>query len=353
VSALSRELTEGPQPNKNKYPPRLHHGASEKPSRYNPSDLGRILRSGNYPVEIDYVAISFPVRKVYDYQDVFWHERISTARASMPSSLSSKVLMGQGTVNISYQLKSSGQIGYVMFNPSTIVYGKKSPNAATLPETLSIIEDVLDIVERHVEIGGSRDAVKLSRIDLCATFSPVSNIQQLLMTANKFTLTPRSKNNCYSSKKGYETVRNQLKRRTVSIYDKSLQSRLKTPTLRIEVSLKREALKDLCPTISNLEEELCRKMFTSNVDPWISAFGSLPHLPLYSIQQSPKDFDLLLRLIGWAYLEECGIPQRMTEYDRRRMREFKKKYPFEVLSDLLVPKPDTDQSELPDESGGS
>ena len=353
MSALSRELTEGPRPNKNKYPPRLHHGALEKPSRYNPADLGRILKSGNYPLEIDHVAMSFPVRSVRDFKDPFWMARTLTGANSLPTGLSAVVPMECGSVNVTYKQNANGRIGYVVFNPSTILYGRWTPNAATLAETKTIINNVLDTVEAHLELGGSRDEILLSRIDLCSTFSPVTNTQQLLLTAHKTTLTPRSKNVLYRSKRGLESVQNKLKRRTVSICDKSLQSRLKTPTLRIEVSLKRATLKDLCPTLATLDEPLCQTMFNTMVGSWITAIGELPHIPLYDIQGSPKDFDQLCWLVGMAYLDEWGIPQRMTEHERRKMREFKKKYPFEVLTDLLVPRPDADPSELPDESGGS
>jgi hypothetical protein len=108
VSALSRELTEGPRPNKKKYPPRLHHGASEKSCRCNPADLGRISRSGNHPVEIDHVAMSFPVRLVRDFKDPFWWARTLTGANSLPTGHSAVVPVECGSINVTYRQSANG-----------------------------------------------------------------------------------------------------------------------------------------------------------------------------------------------------------------------------------------------------
>jgi len=341
VSELSKELTEGPRPKNERKPPPLTGAGSDTsaavaPVLHTPPMIGQALLCPNLDVRVDYLALSFPARKVTNRNGSFWKSKSESMMRFRERTLASCFPMDSGSVNVSHAERINGASGYISFNPSTIIYGPKTPYAATAHQTLEIVHRALDEVAQQLEINCPRDHIRLSRLDLCVTISPVSNIQQLLLAANECSLSARSKNVAFSSNKGIESVRNMMKKRTVQIYDKSVQARLKSPTVRFEVSLKRAYLRDHCKELSTLTEDECRKMFVSNTYPWIARLAALPALGIYEIQKDKRDYDTFLRLLGLAYLEQAGIPQRLSPHDMRRMRELKKKHPFESLSDLIA-----------------
>lgn len=342
-SSLYKALTEGP-PSRHRdkaltitVPRKVERGNSSRidTPMLSRDEVGDLLANSALPVGIDCVAVSFDVGELLIHDQGLWTEiaqkGVSTKRYATSFPL------GQGSVFLSIHRNATGSWGYVEVKPATVLYGPKKAQLATLGQALEVLHTAMDEVAQIVQIRTSRPHTRLSRLDLTVDVHNVSSRQDILTVAQRTPYRAGLKTCTYTGAKGHESVTCRTKKSGgFSVYDKSLQAKVKGSIIRFEVQTRRRLLKKVCPTVGDLSAEQCREIFQQNLGPLIEALRSIPRTDIDNILADKKHRKVFVEALGVSVLRDRGYVVEMTDYWwKKGYRPFKKAYPHFAIGDIL------------------
>ena len=343
MSALSDSLTERRRlVERGEWPPKkTGRKTSEMPDNdpnlLSRDEIGRLLTHPGLLVGIDRLAVSFPVRSINEANIDLWSKKWVNAATRKPK-FSTHIPQGQGGAVFKVQRFSTGLTGYLEFNPSTILYGKKSCNIARLDQTLEILNDLLEEVDLLIDRPVPASQFKVSRLDIAVDVPNVMNVQGVLDHAGKHSCTSRKKTQSWRSKKGLESVVWRGKSSDGwTLYDKSLQTGLPGSVLRCEVEIKRRKMKHYqCNTVGDLSEHVCLAAFQSITQNLAIGLQNLSRGSIDEILSSPAETEILVDLIGMEILGQYGYFASISNNRRlTKFEPFKAKYGYTTYLDLL------------------
>lgn len=346
MSSLSDALTERQRlVEEGNWPPKktkrkkseMPYTPDNDPNLLSRDEIGRLLAHPELRVGIDRLAVSFPVRSIYKATFDHWGSTWVHA-TTQKTRVSTQIPQGQGSARFSVNPVSTGLTGYLEFNPSTILYGKKSCQIARLDQTLEILQNFLEEIDLLVDRPIPASEFKVSRLDISVDIPNAMNIQGVLDHAGRHSCTSRKKTNSWRSKKGLESVACRSKSSDGwLLYDKSLQAGLPGSVLRCEVVIRRRKMKHYhCNTIGDLSESVCLAAFQTITQNLSSGLQNLARGTIDEILSSPTETEILVYLIGLEMLNRHGYFPSVTNHRRlSKLEPFKSKYGYTTYEDLL------------------
>jgi hypothetical protein len=299
-------------------------------------EVGRLLGSDLTPWAIDWMELSFPVKNIAIEPPFPWAELHSNG-AKWNHIWQTTFEIGQGIVDLKITKKGNSLSGYLKFNPTTCMYGPKSLYVVRLDDALYVAGLVLDAVNEWVTPECQRHEMLLSRIDVNVTVEPVADIQRVLSIA-KNSSTPRATSISSYGKNGrIETVVARSKRSGgFCIYDKGLQAGLKRSAIRFEVNARRSRLRELCPTLGDLTEDVLRKIALKSLQPVINQLELIPRNAVSDILAIQKEGTAFIEMVGLATLADLGHHPEVSTYAmRKKYKPIMRKYSARTVGDLL------------------
>ena len=301
------------------------------------TDIGNLLVDDRLRLGIDRLAVSFPVRAIFDEDRDSKLDNNGTSRTKR-QWLEAHIPCEQSSAYFNVQRRNGGLLAYLDFNPSSILYGKKAPKIATLSEALEVLGELMEEIDYLVDRPIPIPDFSLSRVDITTDFPNVPDIQTVLNHAALHACTRRAKTQAWRSKKGIESVT--CRTETTGgwiLYDKARQAHLKDAALRCEVTIKRRKLRELgYLTISDLSLNVCRSLFQSTVKNLARSLQEVTRTPIDDILTSATETDILVQQIGHEVLNEHGFFPHIPDSRRRsKFEPFKARYGYTTYRDLL------------------
>jgi len=344
-TSLLKDLTEGRQPTPNNRKSLSLHSKQDQPSTITPriesnllsrDEVGELLANPTCELGIDYIAATFQVSDVYEETLDVWR-KVQQGKNIWDKLYLAEIPLMKGTVYVRITGEWYGLRGFIQFNPSTVLFGAKSLQTASLEQAHEVFHSVMDELESYVRVVTPREETKLSRVDVSVTVGSVINIDGIVLEASHYPYNSRLKTATYKSIKRVESVSCKTKRRGgFVVYNKSIQAGLPGAILRCETQAMRKHLKKHCPTIQHLTHPRCREMFEYFLGNFINGLKQIPRTDVDNVLADSKDTQTLVHLIGLSVLADKGYHVPISDYFRnKKLKPFQKKYQFEKVGDLL------------------
>jgi hypothetical protein len=298
-------------------------------------EVADLLMRSTIPLGIDYLAVSFecgPLR--LDSNDLWGEVR---KKGEHFRRYITNLPLGQGSVFLDIKAKHSGSYGYAQVNPSTVQFGRRTEKVATLDQTLDVFHSMMEEIERIVEVRTSRIDVRLSRLDIAVTVPNVADVQRILYVATRTPYSSRLKPTAHFGPKGIESVSCRTRKSEgFSIYNKSLQAKKNGNLVRFESQARTKFLKQVTPTVMDLTDDSCRKIFFHYLQQTIDALRNIDRTNIDNIIASDLDRPVFIEAVGISTLADKGINIQMNDYWwNRKYKPFKKRYPHESIGDFF------------------
>jgi len=277
-------------------------------------EVGRFLETDRLPWGIDWMDLSFPIRSLVTEPPYPWHEMQSNG-ANWSHKWVATFEIGYGSVELSVKKRGNALSGYLMFNPTTCMYGPKSLYVSRLDDAIDVTHLVLDAVNEWVVPGCERNDMFLSRLDVSTTVEPVADMQRtlsIIKNASGRGTTPRTS---YDNDGKIQTVIRRSKRAGgYCVYDKGLQAGLDVSALRVEVTARRARLRDLCSHLGDLDETRLRQIAMKSLTRVIDNLRLEPRKAVTDILAVQKEAKSLIEMVGLATLADLGHFPPMSKY---------------------------------------
>lgn len=153
--------------------------------------------------------------------------------------------------------------GFVV-NPSTVLFGKKSPYVARVDETMRVLRYIYEeVISQWLELPNPLECATLSRLDVTADVDNVLDKQALIRFIARHPQNARVRAKAYITRSGqWETVEARSKTNGgLCVYDKSTQLGVDGRVVRFESQMRTSNLKKFCPTLEHLDDETLRQIF--------------------------------------------------------------------------------------------
>ena len=299
-------------------------------------EVGHFLETERLPWGIDWMDISFPIRSLVSDPPYPWRE-IQSNSTSWSHQWTTTFEIGQGSVELSVKKRGNSMSGYLMFNPTTCMYGPKTLYVSRLDDAIDVTHLVLDAVDEWVVPGCARNDMLLSRLDVSTTVEPVADLQRtlsIIKNASGRGGTPRTS---YDAGGKIQTVTRRSKRAGgYSVYDKGLQAGLDVSALRVEVTARRARLRDLCSQLGDLDEARLRQIAMKSLEQVIEQLRLEPRNAVTDILAVKKEATSLIEMVGLATLADLGHFPPMTKYAlNKKYRPILRKFSARTVGDLL------------------
>lgn len=244
--------------------------------------------------------------------------------------------LGYGQVSLTANLGPQ-PYALIEFNPSKILF--EHGRLASLPETETVLDQVLGLIREWVEPSSFPRDFKFNRIDATRDFAPVVDILGLLKIAAR-SKPFKAKNPATHSDRisGVpETVTFSTKRSgCLQFYDKGTQMGCGGHWLRIEHRIKgRDLHKFGLKQLSDLSVERLSDAFRSRLRRFCALCRAEHRGAFDEIAQDPTQLRTLLDLLGREVAAEYGRLIPMTAYQKQRLSAFEKRWPHVAVRDLL------------------
>jgi hypothetical protein len=298
-------------------------------------DIGRALQDPELSLGVDRIEFNFNVGRFIDVNSVIWES--NTYNGVQGSQYSTQLEVGEDWAYVKMiRNQMLGKV-FVSVNPSSVRYGKRSGKICPLRDALGVCQAIVNRLGRSVEIPDPLGVARLQRVDVSVDFHNVSDIQGLLSTALMNTYNPQVKAVPYIGVRGIESVACRSKTGGgFLVYNKSQQMRMATSTVRFEAQSRTRHLKVISPTLGDLTEENCRRIFDRYISRLAKALAAHSLTPPEVILADKRYRKTFITAVGLSVLSDRGYPVKMTDYWRlRQYRPFKQRYPHRVIGDLF------------------
>jgi len=299
-------------------------------------DVGRLLTSDLMPWTIDWMDLSFPVKNLVGEPPFPWIE-LSSNGAKWSHIWKTSFDIGQGTIDLQVTGKGNALEAYLSFNPTTCLYGPKSLYVARLDDALDVVDKVLDAINAWVTPDCEPDDMRLSRLDVNVTVEPIADIPRVLSIAKTTPIRGATPLATYGKGGRLESVIKRSKRAGgFCIYDKGRQAGVERSAVRFEVTARRCRLRELCPTLGHLSEDVLRKIALKSLQPVIAQLQLIPRNAVSDILATKRELTSFIEMVGLAYLADCGHYPLISTYAlRKKYNPIFKKYSARTVGDLL------------------
>ncbi len=298
-------------------------------------EVGRCLESAAH-WNIDWIAVSFPVRNVHNDPPFPWMET-TTNSSDWNHKWATEFALGEGWARLAVKQHGPGRlVGYLEINPSTCLYGQDSPYVAPLEDALYVLDQAMELLPSWVARLGTSEEVKISRLDVTMNVSPVGDVQRVLEAAERH-LGARQAVEVYRSAKGTQTVTQRSNRAgNIVIYDKGLQARLGTPVVRFELQNRRGFLRKMGVTLDNLDQNMIGRIVHARLGPMITDLRTVHRTTISDIKASRKEYKVLVEMVGITSLKVLGHHPPVTSHAmNKKYKPLLKKYRAKTVGDLL------------------
>ena len=245
------------------------------------------------------------------------------------------VLKGTASFKVSGKAACTG---YLEFNPSTMLFGKKAIQCASLQETLELLGEVLLEVDYLVDRPEATQTALLSRLDIATDIPNVLDPQGVLRQLTRAGIPARRKlRGFFSNTHSLESVDCLTKSNGgYRAYNKSLQAKKAGSVVRFEVQARRGYLKTACPTLADLSESKMREIFVDIINPALEGLQETGRGQIDVILSSPKETAIVRELLGKEVLEAHGHFPRVAEHRLKTLHKpFLQRYGLNSAHDLL------------------
>jgi hypothetical protein len=299
-------------------------------------EVGELLTRPSLKLGVDWMWLSFPVLKVLRTGNDWWGKDYVSNQSNMRTRRT-KIYCGEGSARFSVT-GGTALTADLEFNPSTLIFGKKSLSVATLEEALEVLREVLLEVDYLVERPEPVERSLIYRLDFATDIPDVQDPQGVLRTLTQHGIPPRRKMWAYFSKThGLESIGCLTKSKGgYKAYNKSLQTKTPGSTVRFEVQANRDFLKEVCPTVGDLSEDRMREIFAENTKTAVEALKSVERGQLDVILSSDTETEVLIDLIGLEVLRSVGHHVSLPPHRiRHRYKPFLERYNCASVLDLV------------------
>lgn len=299
-------------------------------------DVAQILSWPELKLGIDWMRMSFPVKRRLQSGNEWWE---SEHRINQRWVHKTKIYSGDSYARLNVS-GSTSLSGVLEFNPSTVLFGRKSLSLATLDQAFEVLHDVLLEVDYLVERPEPVERMLMSRLDIAVDIPNVQDPQGVLHTLTRFGIPPRRKMRGYFSKtNGLESVDCLTDSQGgYRAYNKSLQAKKHGSTVRFEVQANRGLLKNACPTVGDLSEDQLRHIFFDNTKDAVAGLKSVERSQLDVILSSAAETEIAIDLIGLEILKDLGYHVTLPAHRiRAQYKPFLQRYNCTSVLDLVDP----------------
>ena len=299
-------------------------------------EVGEVLARCDNRLGVDYMALRFDTGNVLNHEVDLWQE--SRLRGAQVFQRTLSFPLEKGGVYLSVTRRGNASWGYANFNPSTILYGKKSTRIVTLEQSLEMFHTVMDEIAQIVEVRTPRMEVRLARLDLTVDVPNVADLQGVMAVAALSPYRRGLKPVTYTGPRGTESV-TCITKKTGGLrgYDKSLQSGKRGQTLRVEVQVNSGKLVKYCPTIGDLTPVACTSLFRFFSGRFQEALLSTPRTTIDDLLATKAINKTFIEAVGISYLRDRGYsPQMSDHWWTRRYRDLKKAHPHLQIGDFFA-----------------
>lgn len=196
-----------------------------------------------------------------------------------------------------------------LINPSTVLFGPKSPFVAPLEGAMTVLRYVYEeVISQWMVLPNPLKWATLSRLDVTADVDDVLDKQRLLQFVSRHPQNARTKVKPYISATGrWETVDTRSSANGgMNVYDKSTQMGLEGRLVRFESQMRTRNLKKYCPTVAHLNDETLRRVFRKHFGKAIEAMIKTQDGVLDGLLGDTKDQLRLVEYAGLRLLESMG-----------------------------------------------
>jgi hypothetical protein len=232
-------------------------------------EIGEILSSEHLQIGID--KLDFMTEPLYMHEQARWEFDTTTVRNDHQPGVeyrTSLILSGGQLIRLYCREPQENAPIFlsVTFNPS------QNRSLATIDQALKIGEEAWDAISDLFVLPGTFHTARINRLDISADITPIADLRGVLNALNHVTPRPRWKRTNVESTgaTGGITVSHSTKTfGAITVYDKSAQASLDTPTIRFEAKLYKGARKKFdLQHVHQINETSARKAFDHFVDPF-------------------------------------------------------------------------------------
>lgn len=229
--------------------------------------------------------------------------------------------------------------GYITFNPARII-DPKGTTCASWAETLEVIERIARIAYKEFFVfEPTTNGLDMYGMHLAADFAPIPDMQRVLTRAKEVRAFRGIKPRGFWSEDGgrVESVYFISKSRgTLKFYDKSVESNLAIPMLRIEYETVRPLHKaEGLDKVENISESAIRDLFKSRIEPVIKAINPTMESHVDQILTNKRDSKTLIQICGREFLSRLGIYPSIGQTEKNNRRAFDDKYFYGQIEEIL------------------
>ena len=300
-------------------------------------ELGDYLSHPNLFLGVDWLAFSFDVGRILNEDPDLW--TMVSQNGPFMRKRQTLIPMGAGDVFLQITEKGNNSTGYASVNPSSVLFERKTFELATLNDALDVFHTVMDEIAQIVEIRTPRMETRLSRVDVAVTTEKdVGNVQRLLEIAAQNPYRQGLDTGIHTSPQGQQTVHCKGKKNQgFRVYNKSAQVGQRGSRVRFGAQTNRKYLKKHCPTVADLDESGCRKIFDFYLGRTVSALCTVPTSTVDMILAQEKHWKTFVEAVGASTLHDHGYTAPLsTHWWSRKYKAFKKLFPHNVIGDFFA-----------------